>query len=135
MALAEHLVLADAELLAGGELALARVAREARQVVDLVARLAHPVRGRHRPAALEALGAEQLRVVGLAVELVLLEEAGGVRVEHAGAHAAAQAVRVPRPRRHLEDVPVRDHLAAERAVARLGLEQNRKEEKRAYSHV
>lgn len=58
MRLAEHAVLVQRELLAGAELAAARVAREARQVVDLLARLAHPVRRRDAAAALGALGTE-----------------------------------------------------------------------------
>lgn len=57
--LAEDPVLVDAELLAGGELPLARVAGEAGQVVDLLLGLPHPVRRRDRPAALEALRTEQ----------------------------------------------------------------------------
>lgn len=58
MRLAEHPVLMECELLASGQLAAARVAREARQVVNLLARLPHPVGGRDPPAALRALGAE-----------------------------------------------------------------------------
>ena len=58
MRLAEHAVLMQRELLARAELAAARIAREARQVVDLLARLAHPVRRRDATAALGALGAE-----------------------------------------------------------------------------
>lgn len=56
--LAEHAVLVQRELLAGGQLSAARVAREARQVVDLLARLAHPIRRGDAAAALGALCAE-----------------------------------------------------------------------------
>lgn len=58
MRLAEHPVLVQRELLAGGQLAAAGVAGEAGEVVDLLARLAHPVRGRDAAAALGALRAE-----------------------------------------------------------------------------
>ncbi len=59
MGLAEHPVLVYAELLARGQLPLARVAGEAGQVVDLLPRLPHPVRRGDHAAALEALGPEQ----------------------------------------------------------------------------
>lgn len=56
--LAEHSVVVQRELLAGAQLPLARVAREARQVVDVLASLAHPVVGADAAATLGALGAE-----------------------------------------------------------------------------
>ena len=123
--LAEHPVLRDAELLARRQLPLAGVAGEAGEVVDLLLGLAHPVRGRDHAAALEALGAEHLGVVDLAVEPVLAQEAARVRVHDGVADAAAQALRVPRPVRHLEDVAVGDDVAAERALVALGLQRQR----------
>lgn len=56
--LAQHAVVVQCELLPGAQLAAARLAREARQVVNLRARPPHPVRARDAPAALGALGAE-----------------------------------------------------------------------------
>ena len=117
--LAEDPVVGDAEFLPRGELSLAGVAGEAGEVVDLLLGLAHPVGGGDHAAALEALGAEHLGVVDLAVEAVLAQEAAGVRVHDGVADAAAQALRVPRPVRHLEDVPVRDDLPAEGALVAL----------------
>ena len=121
--LAEDPVVGDAELLARGELPLAGVAGEAGEVVDLLLGFAHPVGGGDHAAALEALGAEHLGVVDLAVEAVLAQEAAGVRVHDGVADAAAQALRVPRTVRHLEDVPVRDDLPAEGALVALRLQE------------
>ena len=56
--LAQYLVLAYPELLAGGELPLAGVAGEAGQVVDLVPGFSDPICRRNQPTALEALGTE-----------------------------------------------------------------------------
>ena len=71
---------------------------------------------------LEALCAEHLGVVDLAVEPVLAQKAAGVRVHDGVADAAAQALRVPRPVRHLKDVPVRDDVAAKRALVAFRLQ-------------
>ena len=121
--LAEDPGLRDAELLSRRELPLASVAGEAGEVVDLLLGLAHPVRGGDHARALEALRAEHLGVVALAVEPVLAQEAARVRLHDGVADAAAQALRVPRPVRHLEDVPVRDDVAAKRALVALGLQK------------
>ena len=91
-------------------------------MVDLLLGLAHPVGGGDHAAALEALRAEHLGVVDLAVEAVLAQEAARVRVHDGVADAAAQALRVPRPVRHLKDVPVRDDVSAKRALVALGLQ-------------
>ena len=55
---AEDAALVEGELLAGAELAAARVAGEARQVVDVLAGPAHPIRRRYRTAAPGTLGPE-----------------------------------------------------------------------------
>lgn len=59
MRFAQDPVLADSELLPGGELSLAGVAGEAGEVVDLVLGLPDPVRRGNGAAALEALGPKQ----------------------------------------------------------------------------
>jgi len=56
--LAQHAVLVQGELFACAELPLARVAGEARQMVDVVPGLAHPVACRDASTALGTLGAE-----------------------------------------------------------------------------
>lgn len=61
-----------------------------------------------------------LCVVDLAVEPVGPEEAGGVVVHGRVAHGAAEARRVPRLGRHLEDVAVGDGVAAQRALRARG---------------
>lgn len=58
MRLAKHPVIMQRELFPRGQLSAAGVAREARQVVDLLPGLAHPVGGRDASAALGALGTE-----------------------------------------------------------------------------
>lgn len=62
-----------------------------------------------------------LCIVVFAVELLLPEEAAGLCVEQGVADAASEAVGVPGPGGHLEDVPVRYHVAAEAALARFRL--------------
>lgn len=58
MRLAEYSVFMEGKLFARGQLAAAGVAGEAGQVVDLLARLPHPVRRGDAAAAFGALGAE-----------------------------------------------------------------------------
>lgn len=64
-----------------------------------------------------------LGVVDLAIEVVVPQEAAGVGVEHGVAHAAPQALRVPTPLGHLEDVAVCDDIAAQGALRRLCLQR------------
>lgn len=63
-----------------------------------------------------------LGIVLLAVDLAVAQEAGGVAVQLHGAHAAAQAAGVPRAAAHLQQVAVRDRLAARTACAVLRLQ-------------
>jgi len=58
MSLAEHPVLHEGELLAGGQLASTLIAGEAGQVEDQLPRPTHPIRGGDAATALRALGAE-----------------------------------------------------------------------------
>ncbi len=64
-----------------------------------------------------------LCIIQLAVEPVFPEEAALVCVHDGVADGAAEAGRVPRLARHLEDVPVGDQVAAERALVALGLKK------------
>ena len=56
--LAEHFVVLESELLAGGQLALAALARKTRQMIDVVLGAPHPVARLNVARAFGALGAE-----------------------------------------------------------------------------
>ena len=59
----------------------------------------------------------------LAEDGVVPDEAGGVAVEEVVTDGTPEAVRVPRPSRHLENVPIADHVSAGRAQGSLDLKQ------------
>lgn len=66
-----------------------------------------------------------LAVIGLAVDLTLPDEARLLAIQRAHAHAAAQAVGVPRAAANLEEKSIRDRLAARCAGTQLSLERER----------
>lgn len=58
MSLAEHTVIHERKLFAGGQLASTLIAGKARQMEDQIARSSHPVGGGDAATAFRALGAE-----------------------------------------------------------------------------
>lgn len=64
-----------------------------------------------------------LGIILLAVDLAIAQEAGGMPVELDGAHAAAQAARVPRTTPHFQQEAVCYRLATRAASAVLRLKK------------